>query len=168
MSYARALFAAALVVALSGCPSTPVNAAGSYTVNLTNGANGCMFGNWTEGSTTSGVQLRITQTGSSLTATVEGGTAAVFDVLFGSHIMTGSVSGNHLDLVIHGTNQTTPVGTSCTMSLDAHASVDLSGDALQNGTITYTIVTNHDSTCPIYTQSCETSQAFNGTRPPSI
>ncbi len=153
-------------VSIAGCSTSPANVAGTYTVSLANDANGCMFQNW-DGVTTTGVPLTISQTGTSVTAVVGGTAAAVFDVLFGSHVLVGNVSGSHIDVVIHGTNQTTPAGTSCTLSLDAHASVDLVGDALANGTITYTYVTNRDSTCPIYTQTCTSVQLFNGTRPPS-
>lgn len=156
----------AFLVALVGCSSPPANVAGSYTVSLANDANGCMFSNW-DGMTTTGVPLELAQSGTSVTATIGGAAGAYFDVIFGSHVMTGNVSGSHIDLVLHGTNQTTAPGTTCTLGLDAHASVDLSGDALQSGTITYTYVTNHDSTCPIYTQTCSSVQLFNGTRPPS-
>lgn len=167
MPNARTLGLTLLLALWTGCSSAPpANVAGMYTVSLANDANGCMFQNW-DGMTSTGVPLELTQSGTSVTATVGGGAAAVFDVLFGSHVMVGSVGGSHIDVVIHGTPQTTPAGTMCTLSLDAHASVDLNGDALQNGTITYTYVTNHDSTCPIYTQTCSSVQLFNGTRPPT-
>ncbi len=149
----------------SSCSSSPANVAGSYTVNLTDDQNGCMFDNWT--GTTMGVPLDITQNGTAVTATVGGLAGAYFDGVFGSHVMVGNVSGSHLDVVIHGTRQTTPAGTSCMVSLDADATVDLSGDSFQNGIIHYSYVTNHDTTCPIYTQSCTSTQLFNGSRPPT-
>jgi hypothetical protein len=122
-----------------------------------------MFVNWS-GMSTPGVPLVITQNGSSVTGAVGGAAGAYLDVLFGSHTFIGNVSGGHIDMVLHGTNATT-VGT-CRLMLDAHASVELVGDTLTNGTITYSYATNADSTCPIYTQTCSSQQLFNGTRPP--
>jgi hypothetical protein len=155
-----------MVLACAGCSTTPANVAGMYSVSLANDANGCMFQNW-DGMTSTNVPLELTQNGTAVTATVGGAAGGVFDFLFGSHVLVGSVGGSHVDVVIHGTNQTMAAGTMCVLSLDAHASVDLVGDTLQGGTITYTYVTNHDSTCPIYTQTCSSVQLFNGTRPPT-
>lgn len=163
MSLAR-IASCVLLVATAGCSAAPANVAGNYSVSLANDTNGCMFMNW-DGVTTPGVPLDITQSGTSVTGSVGGAGGAYLDVLFGSHVFLGNVSGNHIDMVLHGTNATT-VGT-CRLMLDAHASVDLNGDALANGTITYTYVTNADSTCPIYTQTCSSVQLFNGTRPPT-
>lgn len=163
MSLAR-IALAALLVTCAGCSAAPANVAGSYTVSLANDANGCMFMNW-DGMTSTGVPLDISQNGTSVTGVVGGVGGSYLDVLFGSHTFTGNVSGSHIDMVLHGTNAT--MVSSCRLMLDAHASVDLVGDVLTSGTITYTYVTNHDSTCPIYTQTCSSVQLFNGSRPPS-
>ena len=159
----RILLAFALAT-VTACASPPANVAGSYTTSLTDDANGCMFMNWT-GSTT-GVPIDITQNGSAITGTVGGVAGAYLDTLFGSHVFTGSVSGTHIDMVLHGTRSAN-LGSNCPATLDAHASVDLNGDVLANGTITYSYATNHDATCPIYSQTCSSVQRFNGTRPPS-
>jgi len=164
MWHARMLTLASLLVASAGCSSAPANVAGNYSISLTNDANGCMFMNW-DGVSTPGVPLVLTQNGTAVTGAVGGAGATYFDFVFGSHTFIGNVSGDHIDLVLHGT-AATMVGT-CRLMLDAHASVELVGDTLTNGTITYSYVTNAASTCPIYTQTCSSQQLFNGTRPPT-
>jgi hypothetical protein len=159
MTHART-FALAMLLTLAGCSSSPANVAGSYTVSLTNSTNGCMFMNW-DGMSTTGVPLDITQNGTAATATVGGLAGTYYDVIFGSHVMVGNVSGSHMDFVIHGTTH-----DSCGATLDAHATVELVGDTLTNGTITYQYA-NVSSTCAAYWQTCTSEQLFNGTRPPS-
>jgi hypothetical protein len=166
MSHARtfALLLAVGSIASAGCSAAPADVSGSYSIALTNDANGCMFMSWNVGDTTTGVPLTITQSGTSVTGNVGGAGGIYLDALFGGHTFLGNVSGSHVDMVLHGTNAT--MASTCRLMLDAHASVELVGDTLTSGTITYTYVTNGDSTCPIYTQTCSSVQRFNGTRPP--
>jgi hypothetical protein len=165
MSHARALLLSTIVAMAAGCSSPPANVAGSYSVSLTNGNNGCMFstldGSPWVGQMTTGVALEITQSGTAITATVGGVAAGYFDAIFGGHVFLGNVSGTHMDLVIHGTRM-----DACGATLDAHATVDLVGDALVNGTITYSYA-HVTATCPAYEATCTSDAAFNGSRPPS-
>jgi hypothetical protein len=159
MDHART-FALATILTLAGCSASPANVAGSYSVSLTNDDNGCMFANW-DGMSTPGVPLEITQNGTAATATVGGTAAAAFNLIFGTNVMVGNVSGSHMDFIVHGT-----MHDACGATLDAHATVELVGDTLTNGTITYTYA-NVDNTCEAYKATCTSTQLFNGTRPPS-
>lgn len=159
MTHARVFFVAFLVLVGVGCSSPPVNVAGTYSVSLTNDANGCMFPNWT--GSTPGVPLEITQNGTAATATVMGLAATEYDYILGSHVFAGNVSGSHMDFIIHGT-----VHDACGATLDAHATVELVGDALTSGVVTYSYA-NLGATCESYKSTCTSTQLFNGTRPPT-
>src|SRR5690349_9859789 len=87
------------IVLAAGCSSSPASVQGTYTTNLTNGANGCMVSMWMEGQVTSGVPITITQSGASVTGTVTGATATYLDLTLGAHVFAGGVSGNHVDMI---------------------------------------------------------------------
>ncbi len=155
---------AALLVLLGtiavGC--APADVSGSYTVSLTNGDNGCGLANWTPGASTSNVAFAITQTNDAISGTASGLSAAVFDLLFGSHVFVGHVAGTHVDMVLNGRNAQNQNG--CAYTWDARIVGDLSGNALQ-GTITYTANTNTSPACATLS-SCRSVQNFSGSRPP--
>ena len=68
---AMATVAAALALALAACGGDdPVEAAGTYTVSLTNRENGCMNPNWMVDDTAMGIGVVITQNGEAITADV--------------------------------------------------------------------------------------------------
>jgi hypothetical protein len=162
MSHLRPLIFASALATIAGCSVAPANVTGTYTTNLTNGANGCMFSNWTEGNVTSGIPIMLTQSGTAVTGTVMGAAATYLDVLLGSHVFVGNVSGHELDLVLHGSRSATTGG--CTAMANAEIHGTLVGDTL-TGTITYSAVTNHDPSCG-YLETCTSTQSFNGVRPP--
>src|SRR4051812_1319496 len=93
-----------VVSVLAGCSSSsPADVAGDYTVNITDKANGCMLGNWTEGDTTNNIGVSITQTGAHATVTVNGLAGAYVNAVIGGSTWDGSVDGNQIDAILHGT-----------------------------------------------------------------
>jgi hypothetical protein len=84
-------------------------------------------------------------------------------IVLGSNSFTGNVSDNTLELRLTGTRSGS-MG-SCAFTLDADVTATLNGDVLQ-GTIAYVPKTNQSTDCGVL-NSCQSVQAFNGTRPPS-
>jgi len=148
--------------AAGGCSNDPVDAAGNYTVAITNGDNGCGFDQWTVGDQATGIGMVITQDGGDAQATVQGVAGAYLDLVLGAHVFVGSVDGNDLDMKIIGTRSAS--AGACTYTVTANLSASLSGDAL-SGTIDYVTVTNHSPECGAR-ENCASQQLFNGTRPP--
>jgi hypothetical protein len=153
-----------LVLAVAACSSSPANVAGSYSVAVTNKDNGCNLQNWTVGNSAQGIAVSITQNGTQAAATVQGATGAYLDVVLGLHEFDGSVDGDHLSLTLHGTRSAS--SGNCTWTFDADLEADLTGDILQ-GTIDYKPVTNKNTDCTTTLETCASTQALNGTRPPS-
>ncbi len=145
---------------LAGCSSDPIDLAGDYTVALTSRDNGCNYAGWTVGNMTTGVDVVITQSGSSATATVNGSAGVVLDAFVGGHVYTGNVDGDSFDLVQHGTKSST-MGN-CTYTITSDIVGTLSGDSI-SGSVKYTDATNGDPSCPM---NCLSSQDYNGSRPP--
>lgn len=161
----RAFSLVAFLVLASGpgCSSaSPVDAAGSYTISLTSRQNGCEFENWMEGSTSAGIPLEITQEDDLADASVGGVAAAYLDLVLGSHVFSGEVSGRHLELVLSGTRETQSQG--CAFFVSTLMDAQLRGDLLE-GQLIYTVNDNGSPDCQAL-QGCETVQDFNGTRPP--
>jgi len=162
MARARSLSIVPLLLLLASCGNDPADVAGSYSVSLTARENGCMLDGWTEGSTSTGVPLTITQEGASFTAEVTGATALVLDAIVGSHTFTGTVSGSHLDGTLRG--RAMSMGT-CAYTMNIDLDADLSGDVL-TGELHWYPDANDSPDCGIYA-SCSNRQVFNGTRPPT-
>ncbi len=169
-----AVFVASSGAGLVGCgdnsdgaaplPSEPEDVAGNYTVNLTNGDNGCELENWEEDAETSGVELELTQDDTDLTGEVtDVATALVLTIGLGSPDFEGTVTGSHFTL----TNNGTVSGTDgdCVFTRTATIRGQIDGDAVE-GTVTYTYETNGDPSCGDR-ETCESVQQFNGTRPPT-
>jgi len=150
------------VTTFSGCASDPAQIAGDYTVGVTNRDNGCNFPNWTVGAMTAGVDVKIAQSGSSVTADVTGGTGAVLDFAFGSSAFTGTIDGNQMSLTLEGT-RVQQTGT-CTYTYNGQIIATANGDTM-TGRINYTPATNGNSDCAAVS-GCLTYQEFNGSRPP--
>jgi hypothetical protein len=160
--HASLLLCAAVASACGG--DDPADVAGSYTIALTNGDNGCEFGNYQEGDTAQGVGLELTQNGGAVTGDVTGVVATTYlDLVLGSHTFTGDVGGTELDLGIVGT---VPFRKdSCDYTVDATLSATIDGDVLV-GTIDYSARTDGSNDCGVL-EACHTVVSFNGTRPPS-
>ncbi len=160
MAYRRALPLFALL--LLACGSDPADVAGDYTVAVTNGPNECMLPMWTEGDSSSGIDMLISQSGSAATADVRGATGIYMDLVLGASEFSGDVDGERLDLLLIGTAEQSAPG--CTYTIDAELDGTLDGDVL-TGTITYR-PNPIEGTCGIL-ESCRNVQQFNGTRPPT-
>ncbi|HEY1550340.1 MAG TPA: hypothetical protein VGG28_21080 [Kofleriaceae bacterium] len=155
------LFAVLFVTGVA-CSSSPTNVAGSYSVQLTNGANGCMFQNYTVGSDTMNVPVTVTQSGSTATATVSGVAGDYLNLVLGSDSFTGSVDGDSLDLQLTGTRALS-MGN-CAYTYNATLNAALDGNSLM-GSVDYTADTNNGSDCGALV-GCMTSQDIAGSRPP--
>jgi hypothetical protein len=142
--------------------AAPPDAAGSYSVTITNGANQCAFTGFTEGAVATGVPLAVTQEDAAITATVEGAAGAFLDLALGSREFEGAIDGSALALTLFGT---TPfmVGA-CTYTINGEVSATLDGDLIE-GSIEYRPSTNGSPDCGVL-ETCVTAQQFNGTRPP--
>ena len=127
-----------LALAVAGCGSSssapPADFSGNYTVAVTNGQNGCGFANWTVGAASNGTPVVITQNGSSASADVGGAAGIYYDVILGSHVFTGSLSGDHMSMSIHGTR--TGHQGNCAYQVLANLDGTLSGDSI-SGRIDY-------------------------------
>ncbi|AKF09903.1 hypothetical protein DB32_007052 [Sandaracinus amylolyticus] len=156
------LLSTLLGLTIASCGNDPENVAGTYTINLTNGPNGCMLDNWEEGDTVTGTTIAVTQDGDAVTVNVEGLAGAYLDVVVGSRQFVGSVDGSHIDARLTGNAGTTG---SCAYTFIVDLDADLDGDVLE-GTLTWFAQTNGLAECGMY-NTCQNTQAFNGTRPPS-
>jgi hypothetical protein len=139
-----------------------VDLTGDYTVALTDGANDCMFPNWTQGSSTQGIALDVQQEGSSVTGTVNGVAAVVLDALLGTHQFQGTVDGSSFTMTAIGSNAAKDQG--CSYTVKATVTGTLDGDAIQ-GSITYTETTNGSSDCG-YHATCSSVESYAGVRAP--
>jgi hypothetical protein len=153
---------ALLAGVLAACSSSPVDVTGDYSVQLTNGSNGCMFANYTVGNMTMDVPVTVTQNGTSATATVTGTAGDYLNLVLGSDAFAGSVSGSSLDLTLTGTRAMS--SGSCAFTYNASLSAELTDNSL-SGEIDYTSDTNNGSDCAGIT-GCVTTQDIAGSRPP--
>ena len=150
-----------LAVCAAACSTDNGNAAGDFTVSLTNRDNGCSIANWTVGAS-SNATVTLTQSDASITASVTGLGAVVLDLLVGGHVYTGRISGNSLDLNLFGSRTNTSGNCTFTYNSEIHAVLD--GNVL-TGQIDYITATNNNPDCAAI-DDCRSFQDFNGTRPP--
>jgi hypothetical protein len=146
-----------------GCGGEDADVAGNYTIAVTSRQNGCELDNWMEGDTASGITATITQSGSAVTATLDGLVGAYYNAVFGSASFTGTVDGDDLELQIIGTRSATE--GNCTYTFNAILNATIDGDTL-TGTIDYQAATNDQPDCAAL-EGCTSTQDFNGTRPPT-
>ncbi len=130
-----------LLALVAACGTDPVQIAGTYTVELTNGADGCAYGS-TPGQQFSGVPVVFTQSGANLSATVNGLPGGALSIALGSNVFTGAIDGDAL-------RNAEIVG--------AYANNSISG------VVNYTNADNHNSDCIV---GCVSVQNFAGSRPP--
>jgi hypothetical protein len=152
------------LLGLGGCGSDDeftADVAGSYTIAITNGASSCSFDNWVEGKETSGIGLVMTQEGQKVSATLDGATGALFNLLFGSADFDGTIKGSAVTLTNYGSRALQD--GNCSYTYNATVTATQSKDAIE-GTITYATKTNGNPDCTAI--ECSAKQRFNGTRPP--
>jgi hypothetical protein len=149
----------------AGCGSeSPADVAGTYTLSLTVQQNACGILNNDVGTTSTGVQIVMTQSGSDVSGQVQGVGGTLLSLALGSNTFTGKMSGDSLDVTIAGT--TPGADGTCAFTRNAHMQAKLTGDVL-TGTITYSFATNRTADCGAK-DTCQDVQAFNGTRPPKV
>ncbi|MET0595178.1 MAG: hypothetical protein ABW133_20935 [Polyangiaceae bacterium] len=147
-----------------GCGSdggSPVDFTGTYTGTSTNGASTCP-GTWTTGQVGEG-SVKLLQSGDDVQLQAEGGTAAIFAVVFGSAGFSGKASGNHLDAVVVGAipNMT----GDCTYTWKGSISANLTGNVLK-GTLTYSPNITGGAACVVQrVTGCTRLTEFSFTRP---
>ncbi len=147
-----------------GCGSdSPANVAGTYTLALTVAKNECGILSNDVGTTSSGVEAQVTQNGSDVAAQIKGVGGTLLALALGTDTFTGKVSGDSLDLAIAGTVPGS--NSTCVFTRNARMQAKLAGDLL-TGTVTYSFATNRTADCG-FRDTCQDTQAFNGTRPPS-
>jgi hypothetical protein len=139
----------------------PADISGNYSVTLTNQANGCMFANWTVGSSAQDLHIAIQQQGASASATVSGVAALVLDVILGTPTFQGAVQGESFSLTAFGSNQ--GKDGMCTFTIKVTMAGSIDGDAIQ-GTLTYSETTNGSPACD-YHSTCTSVETFAGVRP---
>jgi len=143
-----------------GCGSDYVG--GSYTVNLTNGDDGCGVMGWTVGDTTSAVPVAVLQDGDQVQLDVGGASGTLLDLAVGSSIFNGQVGGSDITAALIGSRAGSQGSCTYTYTIDLRASVD--GDFME-GELRWHPVTNGHADCGVL-ETCENVQSFNGSRPP--
>ena len=153
-----------LVVAtlVAGCAG-PADVAGNYTINLTNGENGCSVDGWMVGEETTGVPIIVTQDEDQVQLDVNGPSGTFLDVFVGSSLFNGQVSGNDVTAALIGSVSARQGECAYTWTIDLAAEAD--GDVLR-GDLLWHPVTNGHADCGILA-TCGNGQSFNGTRPPT-
>lgn len=146
--------------------TTPTNFAGTYTVNLTNGANGCQFPNFTEGAQTSNINIVLSQTNATLVGSVQGLAGAYLNLVAGTSTFTGNIVATTFSLSAAGKHYDDKPGP-CSYNVVAIIDGKQSAKDAIEGTITYKYIDLVGSACPPKTTTCTTVQNFNGTRPPT-
>jgi hypothetical protein len=157
----RAMKYLALAVCVAACGADDADVAGDYTTMVTNRDNGCNFGNWNVGDSST-ASVTLTQSSNNVTATVTGLSALVLDASLGGHVYSGKISGNTLDVTLFGTRSNTTGSCIYTFNSEIHAEVQ--GDILM-GQIDYSAATNGSPDCTAIT-NCRSFQDFSGLRPP--
>ena len=160
----RVCLASCVVAGLFAIGCGPADVAGNYTVSVTNGPDRCATGSWTEGDSSSGIPVVITQDGDQITIFVEGPTGTLLSLGVGDNQFDGQVSGSSITAALVG--DVTQRQDMCvyTYTVDMRGTID--GDLLE-GTLTWRPVTNGHADCGAL-DTCEGNvQNFNGTRPPS-
>lgn len=152
---------AAAIVASVACGSVAANISGNYSVNVTNGDNGCNIPNWTVGAMSTNIPFTITQTGGNATGTLNGAVGAYASLVLGSNTFTGTVLGEAFDLKLFGTKSYTM--NSCAYTVNAEVSGTINGNFI-GGSIVYTPSTNGSPDCGTL-NGCQSQQTFNGARP---
>jgi hypothetical protein len=147
-----ALFA---VVACSSSNAPPANVAGHYTLTVTDGQNGCNIQNFTNGVSSPGIMVDITQNGSNVSATVMGPSGLVLAFATGN-TLSGTIVGNQATLSASGNH----TQANCAYTTTATANMTFDGNQV-HGDISYTDSGNGSSDCGVL-QQCTSTQTFTG------
>jgi hypothetical protein len=151
-----------LLVAAAACSGSndngpPADVAGTYTLTITDGQNGCNIQNFTTNASQTGIKVTFTQNGSDLSATVQGSSGLVLAFATGN-TMSGWINGREASL---SSTANHTIGN-CAFSTTATANMTFVDNQVQ-GTVVYTDSGNGSSDCgPM--QNCSSTQTFTGSR----
>jgi hypothetical protein len=140
----------------------PQDVAGSYTVSVVNGVNGCAFDNYQPGNTTV-VPLTVTQQPDLATGRATFGSfiGIFYGFLVGSADYAIRVSGRSMDGIIVGKSTSQKDG--CNVTYNAILSATVEGELIR-GKVSFVSVPDGAPGCA--KALCTSEQTFNGTRPP--
>jgi hypothetical protein len=160
----RALLLAALVACSAASTATVLNVAGTYSLSVADGTNGCNLANVSQGHVTQGVPLGVVQdsgTPQDMTVTVGGATGAVLTTATGTNVLTGTLGGAQATLVPALLDAGVPTvdASNCSYTTNASLLVNFAGDTVQ-GTLTYTLSTTGNGCGTL--AACQTVQALSG------
>jgi hypothetical protein len=106
--------------------------AGTYSVTSTQGENGCMLDDWTEGQVSDDIQVTVTQEGRAVELVIQGAAGLIYNLYLGSNRITGTVvNGITLELAYDGTNEVNTTDPPCNFYLNASGGAVLEGDLLE-------------------------------------
>lgn len=157
-----------VAAAISGCllevPALKnARVAGAWNISIKNEKDTCMFDGWMPGSVNS-LELKIDQFGDDqgdINAQLQGLLGFVFWAGVGTATLTGTISGEDLDLTLLGTKDEMLRG--CTFRREIRVKVKSKADRLTNGRLTHVLRATGASTCETL-NACEAIQTFDGTR----
>ena len=144
------------------CSESPAEVAGEYSLSMTNRENGCNFDNWTEGESNAGVSFTVLQEEETVNGEIGGLAGAFLEVVFGTRMFSGDISGSSLSLILFGERSSKEGNCTYTINGTMNAEID---DDLLKGEIIYRPATNDNPDCQAL-EACTSRQEFNGTRPP--
>lgn len=171
----RAALALASLAVFAACSAASIATvpivSGTYTMTVYDGQNQCEIAGVTQGSTTTGVPLTVSQaedagTPQNMTVVLGGNAGALLTAVMGSNILTGTFGNNQVTLTPETPDSgTTPTGTlnGCTYAANASLVLNFQGDTVQ-GTMTYTLNLSGNNCAPLY--NCTTTQALAGVLTP--
>ena len=158
----RSTIPLALVAAVAACSGNdggvpPADVAGSYTLTVTDGQNGCNVQNFTTNASQTGIGVAITQDGSNVSATVTSASGLVLMFSAGD-TLAGTIEGSEASL----SSSSSRMQGNCAYSTTATANMKFLGNQVQ-GTILYTDTGNGSADCGVL-QQCTSTQTMSGSR----
>ena len=163
---ARVLALAVVAGTAAACSSqtfeaAPTNFAGNYSVNVTPTNDGCQFG-WKPDANTVDFTIVQQPNKADMVGTIGGWVGGVLS-LAGINSLSGSASASSFVLT---TTSKDLVDKQCTYQILAKAEGSMTTKDFITGTLKYTYV-KATGVCPGRTVGCESTQSFNGSRPPT-
>jgi hypothetical protein len=160
-----AAFAACSAASTASVP----NVSGTYALSVVDGTNTCEIAGVTEGTSTSGVPLMVSQdsvTPQNMTVVLGGNAGALLSTVMGSSTLTGTLGSYQVLLTPESPDSgAPPMGMldGCSYSAAATLTLNFAGDTVQ-GTMIYTLNTSGSTCQPLY--NCQTVQALSGVLTP--
>jgi hypothetical protein len=160
------VLAPVVAVACSAASTASVpNVSGTYTLSVVDGTNTCDIAGVSEGTSTSGVPLMVSQdsvTPQNMTVVLGGNAGALLGAVMGSSTLTGTLGSYQVVLTPDTPDSgSVPTGTlnGCMYQATATLTLNFAGDTVQ-GTMIYTLNTT-GTTCQAL-ENCQTVQALSG------